>query len=98
MDFTSEKNIIEKIIWFLGKKAFVIVLLLVIIDVVIGTFVFYEFVFVAEKQEPKVVFTLKFKDNDYKTVLSQWKQESQNSQQSGVEIFPNPFGIAPKTK
>ncbi|MCX6720501.1 MAG: hypothetical protein NTW11_01730 [Candidatus Staskawiczbacteria bacterium] len=63
---------VQKVIWFFGLHAFSFILLLILIDLIFGFFVFYNYVYLAEKQEPKVTGTvIKFDTKAYQNVLTE---------------------------
>ncbi|MCX6723260.1 MAG: hypothetical protein NT094_04345 [Candidatus Staskawiczbacteria bacterium] len=60
---------IEKIIWALGLHAFLLILFLIIVDVVLGGFIFYKNVFLAEKEIPNTTQNIiKFNEKKYQDV------------------------------
>lgn len=62
---------IKKIIWVLGYRAFLIILLFIFIDLILGGFIFYKYVFLAEKQIPNASGIIKFNDKAYQNVLEE---------------------------
>ena len=74
---------IRREIWVLGLHAFSFILLLIFIDLLIGCFISYEYVFLADRQAPQITKpVLKFDDKAYKRVL----EEIDNNQ----KILPPP--------
>ena len=81
----------KKILWILGLRAFLLILFLVFIDFIIGSFIFYKYVFLAEKEEPKITKNiLKFDDKTYQEVLGELQTREQSSKGSSIENQPNP--------
>jgi hypothetical protein len=77
---------IEKVLWVLGLHAFGIILLLIFIDFILGGFIFYKYVFLAEKAEPKITETiLKFNDKKYQSVMAELQ-----ARECGGECLPMP--------
>ena len=61
----------KKLFWLLGLHAFSLILLLILIDLIIGGVIFYNYVFLAEQEVPKVTSTIiKFDDKSYQDVLA----------------------------
>ncbi len=61
---------IEKIVWTLGSRAFLFILVLILIDLAIGGFIFYKYVFLAEKQNfVPAKNVIKFDAKTYQEVL-----------------------------
>lgn len=84
MDFSSNisKKIIKKIkniFWFLGLHAFSLILFLIFIDFIIGSFIFYKYVFLAQKEDPKdnSGIILKFNDRAYDNLLQKIELKNQ---------------------
>ena len=62
----------EKVLWVLGLHAFGLILLLIFIDFILGGFIFYKYVFLAESEEPKITETiLKFNVGAYQNVMGE---------------------------
>jgi len=74
---------IGKILWILGLRAFLLILLFILLDFIIGGFVFYKYVFLAEEEMPGISGSIiKFDDKTYQNVL----QELQAKENSNVEL------------
>jgi hypothetical protein len=70
----------KKILWTLGLYAFLLILFLVFVDFILGGFIFYKYVFFAEKKEPKISGSiLKFDDNAYQKVIGELQRREQGS-------------------
>jgi len=67
----------KKIIWNLGFRAFLIILILIFVDFIIGGFVYYQYVLTAEKAEPVLTKSIyKFNDKIYQEVLKQIQEKN----------------------
>ncbi len=65
---------IKKIPWILGKNAFLYILIFILIDILIGEFLFYKYILLIETEEPKIVsISNKFQENIYQSVLEEWQ-------------------------
>jgi hypothetical protein len=72
---------IKKIIWVLGLHAFSLLLLLVFISIILGGFIFYKYVFLAERKQPEATQNvIKFDYNAYKDVLEKIQPTQQNGE------------------
>jgi len=77
MNFKSDKvkpaiARMKGILWILGLHAFLAILVLVLVDLFIGGYVFYKYVYSAEKQAPRVTENvLKFDVKTYQSVLEE---------------------------
>lgn len=96
--FNIKTDEIKKIPWVLGLNAFWIIIFLVFIEIAVGEFLFYKYVFLVEKDELKTVdYNLKFKNNIYQSVLEKWQEKDQKFEDYKIEQYSNPF-IVTKTK
>jgi len=76
-----------KIIWLLSLNAFLLILILVFVDFIIGGLVFYDYVFSADKEQPKITGSIiKFDDETYQKVLGELQARDQNSGESQDNI------------
>ncbi|MBI3631461.1 MAG: hypothetical protein HY219_01165 [Candidatus Staskawiczbacteria bacterium] len=75
---------IKEIPWILGRHAFLCILLFILIDILIGGFLFYKYVLLIEAKEVENVFVPnKFQENIYRFVI-----EEQQKRNSILENFP----------
>lgn len=66
----------KKVLWTLGLHAFLLILILVFIDFIFGGFIFYKYVFLAEREEPKITGSiLKFDVKAYQDVLGELQKK-----------------------
>jgi len=68
----------QKFLWFLGLRAFYVILILIFIDLILGIAVFYKYIFWAENQKsnpPEKI--IKFDEKTYQKVLKQLKSKNQ---------------------
>lgn len=73
---------IRKSIWFLGLHAFSLILFLIFIDVILGGFVFYSYVFLAERETPKATGNItKFDLKTYQDVLDELQANGQGTEE-----------------
>ena len=71
-----------KIPWRLASHAFLIVLILVLLDLLLGILLFYNYVLLVKVEEPKITGeTIVFKSNTYQEVLKEWQLKKQEFQQ-----------------
>lgn len=65
---------IKKIPWILGKHAFLCVLMLILIDIFIGGFLFYKYIYIIETEEiSNLSISSKFQEDIYKSILEEWQ-------------------------
>ena len=84
---------IKKIPWILGKNSFLYILIFILIDILIGEFLFYKYVLLIETEEPKIISTSdKFKENIYQSVLEEWQNRENILKDSLLnENYTDPF-------
>ena len=71
---------IKKMIWFLGMHAFIVILFLVLIDIILGGIIFYNYVFLAEQKTPQTHGNaLKFDNKTYQEVIEKLQSIEQNN-------------------
>lgn len=84
---------IKKIPWILGKNAFLYTLIFILIDILIGQFLFYKYALLIETEEPKIIFIFdKFQENIYQSVLEKWQNRENIFKNSLLdENYTDPF-------
>ncbi len=76
----------------LGVHAFWVVLALVLLDIVIGVFFFYNYIFLAEFSKPAgSAVPVKFQEKTYKEVQSQWASREIIFYGDSVDEYSDPF-------
>jgi len=81
-----------KAIWSIGKRAFWLSMLLILIDLIIGGLVFYKYVFSAENDKSYLNNPpLQFDEKSYKEILSQWGKRDESLNQFIQKDYPDPF-------
>lgn len=74
--FKTLNERVKRILWCLGLRAFSLVLLFIVIELIWGGFIFYKYVSLPEKSEPKIVENItKFDYKSYQNVLEQLQTE-----------------------
>jgi len=69
----------EKILWVLGFRAFLFILIFILIDFILGGLIFYKYVYVAENKIPRVTENIvKFDDRTYQSILIELQSKEQN--------------------
>lgn len=97
--FHIKTDKIKKMPWVLGLNAFWIIIFLIFIEIAVGEFLFYKYVFLVETNESKVVdYNLKFKNNIYQKVLEKWEEKNQRFEDYQIEQYSNPFIVTNTTE
>jgi len=96
--FRIKTDKIKNAPWVLGLNAFWIIIFLIFVEIAVGEFLFYKYVFLVGNNELKTIdYNLKFKNNIYQRVLEKWQEKNQTFEDYQIEQYSNPF-IATKTK
>lgn len=83
---------IGDILWFLGHRAFLIILFFVFIFAIFGAVVFYQKAYLPELENPSVDSALfKFKEDIYQKILAKWQERSRELEGSLEESYVSPF-------
>lgn len=85
---------IQKVLWILGKRAFLCILILILIDILIGGFLFYKYVFLIENKEiENISAPNKFQENIYISVVEEWQNRGNilDNLSSFDENYTDPF-------
>ena len=86
------KESIKKMLWALGRDAFLFILIFVLLDMVFGEFLFYNYVFLTKIKEPEVALNLtKFQANTYQSVVKEWQYREDAFSSSSEENYLSPF-------
>lgn len=73
-----DSNKIKQTLWTLGKNAFSIILLLILLDLIIGVGIFYGYVIIAKVDQPETTGgAFKFEYTKYQKVLHAWQEKEQ---------------------
>jgi len=66
------KDKTKKLLWFLGKSAFMFILLFILLDLIFAGFIFYKYIFLINIEESTVLDpSTKFNENMYQSVLKE---------------------------
>ena len=86
------KSGIIKFFWFLGEQVFVAFLILMMISLLIGGFIFYKYYLIPKKKSPSTVESpLRFNEKLYKKVLEKLKERERKVMEADLKTYPDPF-------
>lgn len=86
------KEKIKKFFYFLGIHVFSIILIFIFIDLLIGGWLFYKYVILANQQELDAqVDSFKFDENAYQNVLIELEERDKIFNDSSPKNYANPF-------
>ena len=86
------KDFFRKFSRFIGERFFLSFLLFVILALIVGGFVLYQYAFLVDRidfnTQEKPVF---FNEDIYKKVLEEWQNREREFQEIESRQYPNPF-------
>jgi len=86
------KKKIKKIPWILASYTFLIMLFLILLDFLLGGYVYYRYIVLVKTQEPQVIErTMKFEYNAYAQILKSWEAKERIFQKPDDNRYINPF-------
>jgi len=86
------ENFLKKLPRALGENTFITLLGFLLLSLILGTFVFYQYSILAEREKPEVTETpLQFQEKTYQTTLNEWKTRTERFSGADLKEYPNPF-------
>ena len=88
---------VKKIPWILASRAFLMLLIFILLALMLGAWVFYHYAILAEtKTEQVTEKTILFKYSGYQTIVNEWQKKNLHLQESKNTVYTNPFIITPE--
>lgn len=87
------KDVLDKIPWLIAEHAFLASLLLFLITLAMGGFLFYKYIILLEQelQSEQADETFLLREDIYQQVLERWQKDEEKFQQADSKQYPNPF-------
>ena len=83
---------IRKIPWKLGMNAFWFILIIILLEILFGEFLFYKHVILKNTEEPEIInVSTKFRENTYESVLKEMKQREDILKNMTQKEYESPF-------
>ena len=83
---------IKKIPFTIGRDAFLFILIFILIDILFGEFLFYQYVFLVESKKQEIDSgRMIFKESTYDSVLGQWKIREDIFNDASKQNHQDPF-------
>lgn len=83
---------LKKIPRLLASNAFLTFLASLVLCLVIGGVIFYQYTILAEpSDEVEVVKPIQFKEETYQTILQEWQERNLGLLEAETKTYPNPF-------
>ncbi len=86
------KKFLKKLPRILGEQSFLTFFGLLLIALILGGFIFYQYSFLVEKEKPEVSEEpLKFKEKIYQEVLETWQEKEKRFEEVNLKQYPDLF-------
>ena len=90
--FNKISEFLKKLPRTLGKHSLLTFLGFLLIALILGGLIFYQYSFLVEKEKPEVSEKqLKFKEKTYEAVLETWQEKEKRLKEAGLKEYPDPF-------
>lgn len=88
----EELNKLRKIPWALGKQAFLVIIICVLLEVALGCILVYKYTALLEGEVSKTVeMPVKFNETAYQAVLQYWETRSEKFSALADQVYLDPF-------
>jgi hypothetical protein len=92
--FKKIKEIFKELPRILGEKAFLTFLSFLLLTLILGAFIFYQYSILVKKEKPEVTEEyLKFREKTYQTILNEWQKRNEKFLEIDLKEYPDPFKI-----
>jgi len=83
---------VQKLIWVIGNNAFLFIVIFIVVDIIIGEFLFYHYIVSVQS---KNVITgesfIHFQSDAYQSVRKDWQNRDILFNKAGTTIYNDPF-------
>lgn len=88
----TKKGYLHKVVWGMGTRAFLLALVLVLLSIYFGQFLFYQYVSSANSQDvqPSASYA-RFKEKEYRAILKTWEAREGALLDSSMGSIADPF-------
>ena len=92
IDFKRVKSFLAKVPWLIASHAFFACLILFLISLIIGGFLFYKSAILIKTTEFQQIEDDYFLDNNkYRSVLESWEENQKRFDMVDYKVYQNPF-------
>ena len=92
LKFKKIEVFLKKLPKILGEKAFLTYLGLLILALILGGFIFYQYNILAKKTEVQITEKLlRFEEEVYNKVLKIWQEKEEKFEGADLKKYPDPF-------
>lgn len=86
------KEFLKRLVWIIGRNAFVVFVILFFLALILGGFIFYKYSFLAEKSEPQITERpLRLEETIYQKILKEWQIRQQKFKEAEEKEYPDLF-------
>ena len=86
------KNFLKKLPRNLGKNSFSTLLGLLLLSLILGALVFYQYSILAGREKPEVVEEpLQFEEKTYQIIFDEWQKRTERFSEAELKEYPDPF-------
>lgn len=86
------ESFLKKLPRNLGENSLFTLLGLLLLSLILGIFVFYQYIILAERETPEVIEKpLRFEEKTHQTILNEWRERTERFLEADLEEYPNPF-------
>jgi len=90
---------LKKIFWKIGGNPLPAFFILLILALIFGGLIFYQYSFLAEKKEPQIIEKpIQFKEDLYQKILAEWQMRQKNFDEAEQKEYRDLFQISPPEK
>ena len=83
---------IKRIPWVIGIHAFQCILILILVELMLGGLLFYQYIFLPKNSDPEIAtYADKFGERTYQSILKEWKERESFFENIKQENYPDPF-------
>jgi hypothetical protein len=84
----------KKIFWKIGENPLPTFFILLILALIFGSLIFYQYVFLVEKKEPQITEKpIQFKEEIYQKILKEWEIRQKNFEEAEFKEHRNLFQL-----
>jgi hypothetical protein len=90
-------NFFKKIFWKIGENPLPTFFILLVLALIFGGLIFYQYSFLAEKKEPQITERkIQFKEEIYQKILNEWEERQKKFDQAEQKEYRDLFQILPE--
>jgi len=89
------KEFFKKFFWKIGRNPLPTFFILILLAVILGVAIFYQYSFLAEKKEPQIIEKpLQFKEDLYQKILEEWQIRQEKFDKADSKEYRDLFKVS----